>query len=33
MNPEVLETLVGLLSMILTVIMIYVIWLIMEGSR
>lgn len=33
MNPEVLETLVGLLSMILAVIVIYVTWLIVESNR
>ena len=33
MNPEVIETLVGLLSMILFVIVVYVIWLIMESNR
>jgi len=32
-NPEVIETLVGLLSMILFVIVVYVIWLIMESNR
>jgi hypothetical protein len=32
-NPEVLATLVGLLSMILVVIIFYVIWLVIESNR
>ena len=33
MNPEVVETLVGLLSMILVVGVVYVVWLIIESGR
>ena len=33
MNPEVAETLVGLLSMILVVGVVYVVWLIIESGR
>jgi len=32
-NPEVAETLVGLLSMILVVGVVYVVWLIIESGR
>jgi hypothetical protein len=32
-NPEVTETLIGLLSMVLFVIVCYVIWLIAESNR
>ena len=33
MNPEVAETLVGLLSTILVVGVVYVVWLIIESGR
>lgn len=33
MNPEVAETLVGLLSMILVIGVVYVVWLIIESGR
>jgi len=32
-NPEVAETLVGLLSMILVIGVVYVVWLIIESGR